>query len=202
VVVAADMSCLLGYETAELLASKGKKVTLLEMTDELARDMNPLGEGMRHFLLGHLKELGVEMKLKTKYLGVRGKDVLIEDEGGQTTLAADAVVLSLGVRSVAELDEFQCQQVFPEVYRIGDALKPRTIWIPLRSGSIQSTMRRSKVSSRARPRPVRPSPAISAVCPSPRKTRASIRDIFSSSSMIRTRGIFYILVCLSYHDHS
>ena len=117
-----------GCEVAEYLASKGKRVTVVEMEWELARDMNPLGEGMRHFLLERMQALRVNVVLGTKFLDVRGSKVVVADASGvHGNLPADTVVLSMGVAPKLDLNELALRKVVPEVYLIGDCLKPRNL---------------------------------------------------------------------------
>ncbi len=126
-----------GCEVAELMAHHGKTVTVLEMETELARDMNPLGEGMRHFLLERMERLDVQVLLGTRFVDVEGAEVVVADADGKSRLLpADTVVMSIGVRPNDELDEIALRRVAAEVYRIGDCLKPRNLLDAVWEGSL------------------------------------------------------------------
>ncbi len=116
-----------GCEVAELMSHHGRTVTVLEMETELARDMNPLGEGMRHFLLKRMQRLDVHLLLGTQLLDVEGAEVAVGHGREAELLPADTVVMSIGVRPNDELDELALRRVVPQVYRIGDCLKPRNL---------------------------------------------------------------------------
>ncbi len=126
-----------GCEVAELLGSQGKSVTVLEMESELARDMNPLGEGMRYFMLERLDRLGVNIMLDTKFLGVEDDRVLgAGKDSASLSITADTVVVSTGVRPVAGLDSTELSRFVPEVRVVGDCAKPRTILDAVWEGSL------------------------------------------------------------------
>ena len=114
-----------GCEVAEYLASRGWRVTILEMGVELARDMNPIGESMRYHMLERLQKYEVNVLLQTKFVRVDGREIVVEDKEGQIQgLYADTLVTSFGVVPNSDLDQLEMVRLVPEVYLVGDRLKP------------------------------------------------------------------------------
>lgn len=115
---------LVGCETAEYLAQQGKKVTIVEMLDEVAGRM-PLA--LRNLLLARLADKGV-----TILTGIQCREltedglVIITKEGREKTIAVDNVVLASGDKpNRLLLKELQGAAI--PVYPIGDCVEPRGI---------------------------------------------------------------------------
>lgn len=111
-----------GLEISELLTSKGNKVTVIEMADKIAPAgyiPNVVDITMR------LTKSGVKLLPCSKLTNINEGEITIENTKDKkaTTIKADAVVLSLGVRPNNEM-----VQAIEENYKIvevlGDACKP------------------------------------------------------------------------------
>lgn len=89
---------LVGSETAEYLAAQGKDVTILELRDELAIDMEPRH---RRFILLNLKEMGVKPLLNREVLELKDGVIKVRDKfkREQTLDGFDDIILALGYRS-------------------------------------------------------------------------------------------------------
>jgi NADPH-dependent 2,4-dienoyl-CoA reductase/sulfur reductase-like enzyme len=115
---------LVGCETAEFLAEKGKKVTIMRRGPEMALGVGP---SLRAFFLGRLLEKGVTLLTDVKYDEVTpGGVVVTTKEGEKKTVDADTIVLAAGSLP----DQKLCQDIegrVPEIYCIGDCVAPRTI---------------------------------------------------------------------------
>ena len=115
---------LVGCETAEFLAEKGKKVTVTRRSPEMALGV---GNSLRAFFLGRLLEKGVTLLTEIKYDEVTpGYLVVTTKEGKRKTIEADTIVLAAG--SVP--DEKLYQEVkgkVSETYLVGDCVEPRKI---------------------------------------------------------------------------
>ena len=107
-----------GCETAELLATRGKTVTVVEMRDELAANT---GKTAQTILLGHLKARGVTMLTgcRVEKITAEGVTCTVRD-GGTRELPADTVVLATGDVPDASLYE-SLKDDGLELYNIGDA---------------------------------------------------------------------------------
>ncbi|MBN2568073.1 MAG: FAD-dependent oxidoreductase, partial [Deltaproteobacteria bacterium] len=111
-----------GLETAHLLASKGKRVTVLEATGRLGRDMGAISS---FYLRRILKDADVNILRFAEVKEVENGEVLILRDGKEERLKdIDAVILALGARS-NDLLSGEIAGIVPEIHVIGDALKPR-----------------------------------------------------------------------------
>jgi 2-enoate reductase len=121
-----------GSELAWFLAEKGKKVTIVEMLSGVAMDVNLFS---RFYLLDKLAELGVEILTDTTAKEITDKGVAaIDVEGKERVIEADTVILATGFRANNELER-KLKGAIPEVYTIGDCVKPGKIWEAIGTGS-------------------------------------------------------------------
>jgi len=115
---------LVGCETALHLAQKGRKLTIVETLDDIARDMCTPN---RMHLLQLLKDEKVDILTGSQALEIKDEGVVIADKSGKRSiLSADTVVLALGLKSSDQLSETIRDKV-PEVYAIGDCVEPRKV---------------------------------------------------------------------------
>lgn len=114
---------LAGCEAAIHLAQKGKKVTIVEMRDELAPDAN-----VRHrpLLLKQIEGLA-EVRTGLKGMEVTAQGVVCEDREGQRHLVkGSSVICALGQRARTDVAE-ALRDTAPYVAVIGDCAKVSTI---------------------------------------------------------------------------
>ena len=121
---------MVGAETAEFLAERGKKVTILEMLGRIGADMVPM---VITLLYRRLKELGVVMLTNAKVERITRNSVVYEKDGKKQTVEADSVVLAVGSKSNRSLMEALKDKV-PELYAIGDAEKPGKVLKAIHDG--------------------------------------------------------------------
>lgn len=89
---------LVGSETAEFLAAQGKEVTILEMREDIAIDMEPR---TRKLLIPKLQELEVKVMLRYEVASIDcDGTVRVRDRFGQESALTgfDSLVISLGYR--------------------------------------------------------------------------------------------------------
>nr|MDO8100741.1 FAD-dependent oxidoreductase [Candidatus Njordarchaeota archaeon] len=111
-----------GCYTAHYLAGmKGKKVTLVEMTDKIASDV---GVSSKWILRKELKDCGVNVLTSAKLMKITRDGIVVKRDGTEETLKADSVVVALGARPNNNLFN-AAKDKFGEVYAIGDCVKPR-----------------------------------------------------------------------------
>lgn len=110
-----------GAETANHLSIHGKKVTLIEMEEEIAAEE---AIAPRIHLLRALRNQDVTIYTNTKALEIT--ETGVRTEGKVSEIAADNVVLALGIRSVNTLAE-EAKKKGLDVIVIGDAKEPRQI---------------------------------------------------------------------------
>lgn len=119
--VAVIGSGLTGLETAELLADQGNVVTVAEM----AKNIGP-GVYVQVYwdVIPKLNKAGVNLLPDNKLIQITDESIVLETKAGlRTTIDVDAVVLSLGVKPVNDL-EAVAKKVTPKVYAVGDANAP------------------------------------------------------------------------------
>lgn len=109
---------MVGCETAEYLAARGCKVSVIEMMDKIAA-----GESTTILptLLENYKTYGVEQYPSHKVKEFRMDAVVCENkDGAEVTIPCDYIVLAMGARS-NEFDAAALENVSIPVYSIGDA---------------------------------------------------------------------------------
>lgn len=109
---------MVGCETAEYLAARGCKVSVIEMMDKIAA-----GESTTILptLLENYKTYGVEQYPSHKVKEFRMDAVVCENKGGaEVTIPCDYIVLAMGARS-NEFDAAALEAANIPVYSIGDA---------------------------------------------------------------------------------
>jgi len=122
----------IGCETADMLSSESKKVTIVELCNEPLMRMKEIPQ---QELLNRLKEKGVTILTTCKVTAVEYGKVLIEDKSGQVKeLKADSVVVSVGSIPENSLHDVLKNKV-KEIYTIGDAKEPGNIGEALRSAT-------------------------------------------------------------------
>jgi len=122
---------MVGAETAEFLAERGKKVTVLEMLGRIGVDMVPMAIML---LYRRLKELGVVMLTNAKVEETREDSVVYEKDGKKQTVEADSVVLAMG--STPNLGLMKALEgKVAKLYAIGDAKEPSNVLNAIHEGS-------------------------------------------------------------------
>ncbi|MBI4443399.1 MAG: FAD-dependent oxidoreductase [Acidobacteria bacterium] len=120
----------IGLVAAEYLASRGKKVTIVEAGKRLGEDVIVTFR-WRH--TAWMKELNIETMLNTRPAEITEEGVVVEENGNRRLVPADTVVLAIPRKPRQQLFgdlEFVCD----ELYAIGDAVKPRSIHNAIRDG--------------------------------------------------------------------
>ena len=108
----------IGCETAEYLAAKGKKVSVIEMQSTLAANT---GKTAQTVLLGHLKGSHVNLLTECHVEKITADSVIYKDKNSkENKIAADTVVLAIGDRPDASLYESLKDEI-REIYNIGDS---------------------------------------------------------------------------------
>ena len=128
--VAVIGSGLTGLETAEMLLSRGSKVSIVEMAPQI-------GPGIFGAILNdelsRITPHSPAMYPGHKLVSIQKDSVTLEANGATVDVAADSVVLALGVRSrTAVVQAFQKE--FDQVVAVGDARKGGRIATAIREG--------------------------------------------------------------------
>ncbi len=112
---------LVGCETADFLAERNKDLTIIEMTDQVAGEMQA---ALRYQLLNRLDAYGVTMILSAEAKEFNENDLTVVRDGGEQRVGCfDSFVLAVGVQSENDLYE-KLKNKVNAIYLIGDARKP------------------------------------------------------------------------------
>jgi 2-enoate reductase len=112
---------LIGCETAlYLVKEKGRKVTIIELLESIARDM-VWGNALD--LVKSLNEHNVKILSSTNVLEIADSHITIADEHGKkSTIEADTIVIAVGLKPNRELVE-ALESGSLKVYAIGDCVE-------------------------------------------------------------------------------
>src|SRR4030043_461974 len=122
----------IGCETADLLSSQSKSVTIVEMCEEPLRRMKEIP---RQELLKRLKNNGVTIITNSRVTDIKKGEVTIEDKNGvKTDLKADSVIIAAGGTKVDLIFESLKGSV-EEIFAVGDAREPSNLGAALRSAT-------------------------------------------------------------------
>jgi len=121
---------MVGCETAEYLAGKGKRVTIIEVLPAVARD---LGVTNRRVVRSRLVDASVEVLTSTEAKAITEGGVTVEESGQTRSIAADSVVLAVGFKPNTGLWE-ALEDGVPGLHLIGDATRPKKILEAIRGG--------------------------------------------------------------------
>ena len=113
-----------GCETAEFLAERGKKVTVTRRSPEMALGV---GRSLRAFFLSRLAEKGVTLLPEIKYNEITPDGLVVTTkEGKKKTIEADTIVLAAGAIPEKKLYQ-ELKGKVKEIHGIGDCVAPRKI---------------------------------------------------------------------------
>ena len=122
---------MVGLECAEFLAKKRHEVTVVELLEDVARDMEPI---TRKLTLKQLNSSNVRILTDTRIVRFDGGTAFAEINRKEQPLGTfDSVVMAVGTKSLNDLIEpLQKQNIDVEV--IGDAKKPGQIYDAVKDG--------------------------------------------------------------------
>ena len=114
-----------GAEIADFLSEAGKKVTLIEMLEDIASD---LIIHLQHYLKQRLGEKGVTIHTSAKVKELGKGYVMIEEASGVSKLSDfDSIILAMGSEKPNDAVYKALEGKVSELHVIGDAVRPREI---------------------------------------------------------------------------
>ena len=117
--------------TLEQLSTRGvKEVTVVEMISKICRDV---GVSTRWTLLQDMRNLGITTMSDAPARRIEADGVVVEVEGEEKKLPADAVIIAAGTCPVNDLYE-QLKDAGMEVHLIGDARQARKAFEAIQEG--------------------------------------------------------------------
>lgn len=113
-----------GAEVGLFLSERGEAVTIVEMLEEIALDMDLIS---RRDLLSRLESRGVTLLTRATIVSCddHGVNVVLDGEKN-TSIEGEKLILSLGYQSVNELEDYLRGEI-PRVHCIGDSREPRKV---------------------------------------------------------------------------
>ncbi|MFQ5925137.1 MAG: FAD-dependent oxidoreductase [Dehalococcoidia bacterium] len=127
IVVGGEM---VGCETADFLAEKGGKVTLLARRERVGDD---IGRTTRWVVLGRLRQAGIRMETKVNVVEITDKGVRASREGAEEFFEGDSVVLAVGLKPDNELSQ-RLEGKVAALYSIGDCVEVQKITQAIEAG--------------------------------------------------------------------
>jgi 2,4-dienoyl-CoA reductase (NADPH2) len=113
-----------GVETAEFLVKRGRKVTIVEATDQVGMEMVML---QRILLLPWLEKKGAKILTEVVYDRVTPDGLVVTTkDGAQRTLEADTILITIPLKPNQALAD-SLKGLAPEVHVLGDCKKPGLI---------------------------------------------------------------------------
>ena len=114
---------LVGLEAAEYLKTPENQVTVVEMLEEVGKD---LGDMRKIAVNMAIAESGIQTMVSTKCLSIGEHKVKVEKDGVREELEADTVVIAVGAKSrPTEEITNACEQMGIPCHVVGDAVKAR-----------------------------------------------------------------------------
>ena len=114
---------LVGCEVAEYLAEQGKKVTIVEMLEQIGLDIGP---SYRKFVLKRLEKQGVTVITQAIATSISREGVNITQNDQSRLLPTDTIILAVGSKPNKELLE-ALKDTKIEIHAIGDCSTARRI---------------------------------------------------------------------------
>ena len=124
---------LVGVETAEFLAERGKEVTIIEMLAKIAEDLGPIP---KMFQKQRLARGGVKILTKTKMEEIKEDGVIAKKDGEGFFIPAESIVIAVGSRPDKELATLLEDKAPSPIYLIGDCIEARNILNAIHDGSL------------------------------------------------------------------
>lgn len=114
----------IGCETAEFIQQRGGKVTILEMLPTIGADIGPFN---RWIIIDRLEKAGIRMETLAKVEKITERGIWISRQDiTYEFFEADSVVIAVGMASANSLAR-KLEGKVPELYQIGDCVKPRQV---------------------------------------------------------------------------
>ena len=115
---------MIGCETALVLAKEGKNVTIIEMRNALAVDLNLV---TRIHLLDLLEQHNVDVQTNTVFKEISAEgNVKVVTDGVEKVITADTVLVSIGLTPRKDIAE-KFSGLVPEIRSIGDCVKAQRV---------------------------------------------------------------------------
>jgi NADPH-dependent 2,4-dienoyl-CoA reductase/sulfur reductase-like enzyme len=112
---------LVGLETAEFLAEQGKGVAVIEMLEEIGKDLEIY---IRPHMMQVIEDFHIDVHVQSKCVTIAPDRITVEKDGARKDIPADAVVIAIGAKPDPDGIFAMSSKFAKECYVIGDAKKP------------------------------------------------------------------------------
>ena len=114
---------LVGLEVAEYISSKADRITVIEMLDQVAKD---LGQLRKICVMENLYAESINTITNAKCIEIKESSVLIDNKGSIEEIKCDSVIVAIGAKSrkFNEISDY-CDKNKMTYYTIGDAVRAR-----------------------------------------------------------------------------
>jgi 2,4-dienoyl-CoA reductase-like NADH-dependent reductase (Old Yellow Enzyme family)/NADPH-dependent 2,4-dienoyl-CoA reductase/sulfur reductase-like enzyme len=120
-----------GLEVAEVLAGKGKKITVCETLPDLGTGVNT---HVRDISVKRLRDYGAQFYVSLASEEITGKGMMITDKDGkQHLIEYDTLIMAAGLKPNEKLYK-EIKSIVPDTYLVGDAKQPRYIMDAISEG--------------------------------------------------------------------
>lgn len=121
-----------GAQTAEYLADRGYRVTVIESGQHIAMETTSDDRGL---LLKRLQHKKVELVTETRVISIGKNSVIVEDANGRRTIRATSVVSCVGAKSNDTIS-VALKKLVKVVHVVGDAQSPRRVTDAMAEGAL------------------------------------------------------------------
>jgi len=122
---------LVGCETAQYLVARGKRVTIVEMLEQIAADI-PVTT--RSAVTENLKEAGIRTEVSARAIEFTEEGVVVERDGETFVVRAEAAVLAVGQKPKQDLAE-KLEGRVKEIHVVGDCAGVRRMRDAIHEGA-------------------------------------------------------------------
>ena len=121
-----------GCELTEYLVEKNNEVTILEMLDDIASDMEMITKV--DLIQRFTEEENIEWRTNEKVKEINSTKVKVENEGEEKSYTADKVILAMGSKSQKSLVNKLDKEKY-NIFLVGDAEEPNKIYEATQTGA-------------------------------------------------------------------
>lgn len=121
-----------GIETAIWLAAQGKKVTVIEMRDQILVGEQIISAGFDQVMIA---QTGIQILTSTSLKSIQKDSVTaVNSDGKELILSCNSVVIAAGLKADHALRDALYESSEAEIYAAGDCIRPRKIYDAIHEG--------------------------------------------------------------------
>jgi len=114
---------LIGLEAMEVLLGQGKNITIVEMLNEVGKDLEMY---IRPYMFGIIERAKVPVLTGAKCIEIGDDHIVVDKSGNKERINCDAVVIAIGAKSNNDVADM-VKKLGYECHIVGDAVKPSKV---------------------------------------------------------------------------